>query len=290
MPRVLGLGQRGRQPSSRRAREGRRWARASRRRGARVVVRSTAAVASRLLRGVVPLRRACGCRPEGAGQACMAAVLRGPSRLRALVPEAERAPPDTRLREAAEGRRGPGRAVIGAAGPRQARLAAQALAEGLGLHLCRGESGRTAPQRARVGVCPREGGAGQTVAGTAWPFKIGRPDRVGRTRGERRSSRMVPPAPALRGPRPPGFAAERTGAAGGRHPESRRVPGHGGSDLPRPPRRLQALSLQPHGGACWSAAVWTGAGHARRLLEPRATCWGVPCQPLVPGLPAAPAA
>jgi hypothetical protein len=124
--------------------------------GARVVVLLAEAIESGLLSGLVLLRRACGFRLERPVQALMPAVLLRPSRFNALVPDAELDPPDTQRREAAESRHGKGYAVIAANGPRQAVLVKSALEDGLGLHLFRGESGRTAQQIARVGVCHRE--------------------------------------------------------------------------------------------------------------------------------------
>src|SRR5215211_6115375 len=49
---------------------------------------------------------------------------------------------------------------------------------------------------------------------------------------------------------------------------------------------MQALGLQQHGGDVWSEAVWTVAGQARLLLEPRETVFHVASQPLVAGFTA----
>ena len=117
-----------------------------------MVVLPAEAVASGLLRGLIVLRRAAGFRVEGPVPPFMTAILLGPPRLNPLVPEAELDPPDTELREATEGRRGKGRAVIGANRLRPPLLAEQTLEDGLGLHRRRGESGCAAQQIARVGV------------------------------------------------------------------------------------------------------------------------------------------
>jgi len=46
---------------------------------------------------------------------------------------------------------------------------------------------------------------------------------------------------------------------------------------------MQALSLSHHGGDFWSEAMWTVAGNARLLPEPRETFWPAPSPPLVAG-------
>jgi hypothetical protein len=112
--------------------------------GTLMVVLPAKAVESGLLSGVVPLRRACGFCFEGAVPALMTAILLGPSWRNPLVPDAKLDPPDTQLREAAEGRRGNGRAIIRANGLREPILVEQALEDGLGLHLFCRESGRAA--------------------------------------------------------------------------------------------------------------------------------------------------
>jgi hypothetical protein len=111
MPRIRGLSELGRHPSWRLAIERRRGALAQHLVGALVVVYLAEAVESGLLIDLVPLRRAGGFRLERPVHAFMTAVLLRPSRLNPLVPDAELDPPDTQLREAAEGRRGKGRAV-----------------------------------------------------------------------------------------------------------------------------------------------------------------------------------
>jgi hypothetical protein len=90
--------------------------------GTLMVVLPAKTVESDLLRGLVPLRRACSFRFEGSVHALMTAILLGPPRLNPLVPDAKLDPPDTQLREATEGRRGKGRAVISANGLREAIL------------------------------------------------------------------------------------------------------------------------------------------------------------------------
>ena len=283
MPWVLGLGECGRHPPRRRVIQRGRGALAQRLMGALMVVLPATAVESGLLSGLVLLRRACGVRCEGPVHALMTAMLLGPSRLHPLVPDAERDPPDTQLREATEGRRGQGRAVIGANRLRAALLADQALEDGLGLHRLRGESGCAAQQIARVGVRDGERIAIHAVSCAELPFEIGCPHRVRRTGVERRGSRMLRPAPPRLRPKPSRFAAALAGTARGRSLKSGVGPSQIGQDLPRSPTGRQRLGLPQHGGDFWSDAVGTGEGRATLLLEPREALWRVASQPLITG-------
>jgi hypothetical protein len=75
--------------------------------------------------------------------AFLTAIRLGPLRRKPFGLEVERDPPDTQLREATEGRRGQGRAVIGANRLRPRILAAQPLEDGRGLPGLRGGRNET---------------------------------------------------------------------------------------------------------------------------------------------------
>ena len=100
-----------------------------------VVVLTAEAIEARLLCRLVVLRWPGGFGFEGAVHALVRPVLLRSPRCNALMADAERDPPHGELAQAAEGRGGERRAVVGANGLGQAILLEQAREDGACLHL-----------------------------------------------------------------------------------------------------------------------------------------------------------